>query len=156
MRIGRTWSSDISFESIHVLQEGNVSHWAFWGRKKEWDEVLGSEDPPRIEPWCSDLASEGRWPSSVRPCLSTKGHQSESGIKSVPGPQSQRCSQLTSASSPACFLLCLSLDNNRLVVGLLFFLYLTGTAEIPKLMAGIESQSYRVLQAGRLKSNNNY
>ena len=50
----------------------------------------------------------------------------------------------------------MSLDNNRLVVGLLFFLYLTGTAEIHKLMAGIKSQSYRVLEAGRLKSNDNY
>lgn len=144
------------FKVSMSYKRGMLSHWAIFGGKKGVRQgVLGSEDPPRIESWCSDWASEGRWPSSMRPCLSTKGQQSECGIKSVPGPQSQRYSQLTSAFSFACSLLCLSLDRDRLAVRLLFFLCPTGMAEIPKLRAGIESQSYRVLEAGRLKSNDN-
>ena len=52
-------------------KRGMLSHWAiFWGKKGVGQGVLGSEDPPRIESWCSDQASEGRWASSTRPCLS--------------------------------------------------------------------------------------
>ena len=57
-------------------KKGMLSHWAiFWGKKGVRQGVLGSEDPPRTESWCSDRPVKGAGPHPRDLVFQLKGNK---------------------------------------------------------------------------------